>query len=79
MKFVRVYLTREYIVPADRQDMIDEARDCIEGDIASLITDGVHFSINVEDAPNATLGEVDDHIAEVCRFMQDDEEEIAAS
>jgi hypothetical protein len=70
MKFVRVHLTLDYIVPADRQDMIDEAHNCIEEDLIGIITDGPCIDVVVEDAPNATIADVPDHIAEICDCMQ---------
>jgi hypothetical protein len=64
-KFVRVHLTLDYIVPADRQDMIDEAHNAIEEDLIGLIKDG-SMAVAVEDAPNATYADVPDFIRDLC-------------
>jgi hypothetical protein len=79
MKFVRVHLTLDYIVPADRQDMIDAAIEALEEDLANIVKDSDKLPVEIEDAPTATYDLVPDFIRDLCDerdSVLDDSEEI---
>ena len=62
MKFKRVFVAHEYVVP---EDYVDDAKDMLSNDMY----EGWGVPIGIEDFPDGVLSEVPDHILEI---MHDD-------
>ncbi len=65
-KFTKVSFNIEYIIPADREDMLDLATECVIEDVYNAVKyDEVFDCIEVESAPDATEEDVPDFLKEI--------------
>ena len=73
MRLMRVVVEMEYVVDADNEDMVEEAKSCLFDDLMNSVKyDELHHHIKVVEAPDATEDMIPDFLLETLEEEEDE-------